>query len=378
LNNVSDFLKRASQRNGFVRERYEEKNVPTEFGDVCILPFFGDNHSMFLLSAFFLHAYRKQYKSSKYFIVCSYPGMAGMFPYVDEFWGFSDHGQLPRVYEKSDGFENHSDIVAIYKRNLNEFFRNVIDIKDVFSKYGNGFKKEFTKGDIELFLPFVPSSSILSKEFVRQVNTRAGYKVMFSPTLYCKQWHNGKSRNVKSKREFWMTLARKLESNGFVPVVWQNHLTHDISSEMIDSCLFFNDSDITKVLSAMRACGCFIDVFNGTSRLAIMARTPFLCVDERSRYNNMKDYEVEDLSSFGLPKQHIFTFSTIITDGSVDTWNQDIAQNIVNRLNSFLPDLDRDNWPTTSETYDKVSFEDNVRTVEPLKIGKKLLMINRD
>ena len=147
---------------------------------------------------------------------------------------------------------------------------------------------------------------------------------------------------------------------------------------MIYSCLFFNDSDITKVLSAMRACGCLIDVFNGTSRLAIMARTPFLCIDERSRYNNMKDYEVEDLSSFGLPKQHIFTFSTIITDGSVDTWNQDIAQNIVNRLNSFLPDLDRDNWPTTSETYDKVSFEDNVRTVEPLKIGKKLLMINRD
>jgi hypothetical protein len=146
----------------------------------------------------------------------------------------------------------------------------------------------------------------------------------------------------------------------------------------LDDCLFINDKEITKVLSAMRACGCVLDVFNGTSRFAMMARTPFLCVDERSRYNNLKDYESEDIAAPELPKQHIFTFSTIITSGTVDMWNQDILQGIVNRLNAFLPELDRDNWPTTSEVLELVSYKETVRTMEPLKIGMRLLNINRD
>ncbi len=378
LNTVSDFLKRASQRNGFNRERYEEKNIPTEFGDVCIMPFFGDFQSLFILSSFLLHQFRSKNKSSKYFILCSYPGMAGLFPYVDEYWGFSDEGQISRIYEKAVGCDNASDIVTIYKRNLNEFFRNVIDIRDVFSNYLNGFKKEFTDKDIEVFLPFVPSSSILGKEFVRQINNRAGFKVLFSPTVFCKLWHNGKATNTRTKKEFWIALTKKLISNNFVPVIWQSNFSYDLSAEFLDECLFFNDKDITKVLSAMRASGCVLDVFNGISRFAMMARTPFVCIDERSRFNNLKDYESEDLAATDLPKQHIFTFSTIITSGTVDIWNQDILQCIVSRLNLFLPELDRDSWPTTSEAYEKVSYEEVVRVIEPLKLGNKLLKINRD
>jgi len=378
MNTVSDFLKRASQRNGFVREKYEEKSIPTEFSDVCILPFFGDFMATFLLSCFFLRPYKKRSKASKYFILCGYPGMAGIFPYVDEYWGFSDDAQISRLYEKSFLAENTSDIVTVYKRNLNEFFRTVIDPKDVFSGFYHGMKKEFVDDKIEVFLPFVPSSSILGKDFVRQLNQRAGFKVFFSPTTFCKQWHNGKSTNVRTKKDFWVSLAKKLISNKFVPVIWQSSFTHDISSDLLDECLFINDKDITKVLSAMRACGCVLDVFNGTSRFAMMARTPFLCVDERSRYNNMRDYESEDIVSPQLPKQHIFTFSTIITNGTVDMWNQDILQGIVNRLNAFLPELDRDNWPTTSEVSELVSYKETVRTMEPLKIGMKLLKINRD
>ena len=378
LNTVADFLKRSSQRNGFVREKYEERNIPTEFGDVCIMPFFGDFMGLFLLSAFFLRQYKLKNKISKYFILCGYPGLAGLFPYVDEYWGFSDTAQIPSLYEKSAVWDNTSDIVSVYRRNLNEFFRNVIDPKDVFSNFSNGLKKQFVSNDVEVFMPFVPSSSILGKDFVRQINQRAGFKVLFSPTIFCKQWHNGRSVNVKSKKEFWIALAKKLLANNYVPVVWQSGFSHDISSDLIDDCVFVNDSDISKVMSAMRACGCVLDVFNGISRFAIMARTPFVCIDERARYNGFKDYESEDLASKKLPKQHIFTFSTILTSGTIDMWNQDILQNIVNRLNLFLPELDRDNWPTTSEVLELVSYKEVVRTIEPLKLGKKLLKISRD
>lgn len=110
----------------------------------------------------------------------------------------------------------------------------------------------------------------------------------------------------------------------------------------------------------------------------MMARTPFVCVDERSRYNSLKDYESEDMASPELPKQHIFTFSTIISSGTVDMWNLDILQNIVSRLNLFLPELDRDSWPTTSEVVEKVSYKEAVRTIEPLRLGNRLLKVNRD
>ena len=65
-------------------------------------------------------------------------------------------------------------------------------------------------------------------------------------------------------------------------------------------------------------------------------------------------------------------------DGNIQSWNGDILQNIVNRLNKFLPELDRELWPTTSESWKKVSYKESVRTIETIKLGKKLFKINRD
>ena len=378
LNSVSDFLKRVSQRNGYEREKYQESKIPTEFNDICVLPFFGDYRSTFLLSSFLLHPYKEQFKSSKYFILCSWPGLSGIFPYVDEYWGFNDFSQLSRVYEKTNGHLNQSDIASIYVRNLHEFFRNVIDINDVFSNYKNGLKKEFANQNVEVFFPFVPSSSILGKEFTKQVTSSSGYKVLLSPTLYCKNWHNGKATNFRTDKEFWVKLVEHLIKENFTPIVWQNAFTHDLSTELTDACLFVNDRDITKVMSAMRLSGCVLDIFNNISRFAIMARTPFLAVDERSRYNNLKEYECDDLCAYDIPKQYIFTFSTIINHGDIHSWNNDIFPNIVNRLNLFLPELDRELWPNTSETLKVVSYKEKVKVKEPIKLGRKLFKIIRD
>ena len=71
MNSVADFLKRSAERNGFNRDRYEEKRIPTDFTNVCILPFFGDLRSLTILSSYILHRYREEYRGSKYFIVAS-------------------------------------------------------------------------------------------------------------------------------------------------------------------------------------------------------------------------------------------------------------------------------------------------------------------
>lgn len=378
--NVGDFLKRAADRNGFVRERFEERRVPTDIDGLVVMPFFGDFRGTFLLSSWLLHRYKELHKPSKYFILASYPGMQGLFPYVDEYWSIGDEGQIKRLYEKSDGFRNRADMATIYQRNLNEFFRDVVDWRQVCEPYYHqGITQEFWDSykTVKRFLPHVPSSAVLGKDFMKELTTRAGYKVFISPMQFAQSWRNGKVEHIYAKKEFWTELVKRFLKEGFVPVVWQNPLTFDLSAEFTNECLYIGDRDITKVLSVMRASGCVLDVFGGLSRLAIAARCPFVALDERSRYTNLKEHEVDDLCAKSLPKEYIYTFSTIIADGTPHAWNNDLFNNITYRLNVFLPALNRDEWPATGESTEIVLY-DNVRKTKTKKIGARLLKVTRD
>jgi len=310
-------------------------------------------------------------------IVCSWPGFQSLFPYADEYWSPIDNGQIKRFYSMAEGFKNISDMATIYTRNLHEFFRDVADPNILKFYYDGGCKQELLKNS-KYFLPFVPSSAILGKEFAKQLASKAGFKVFISPTVYCKRWDSGRAKNYNVKKEFWAELIDKLLSNNYVPVIWQNDLTYDLSQEYFDKCLFVNDLDVSKILPAMRATGCVLDVFNGISRFAIAARCPFLAVDERSRYNNLREYEIDDICASDLPKQYIFTFSTIITDGQVQNWRNDILQNIIKRLDSFLPSLVRDEWPSTMETFNQFDYKNTVREIESKKLGTRLLRVIKD
>ncbi len=378
--NVSEFLKRTAERNGYTRERYEERNVPTDYDGLVVMPFFGDYRATFILSSWLLHRYKETQKPTKYFILASWPGMQGMFPYVDEYWSVTDESQAKRFFEEADGFRNRSHLATIYQRNLNEFFRDVVDWKSVAEPYyRQGITQEFwdTYKSVRRFLPHVPSAAILGKEFNKELTARAGYKIFVSPMQIVQSWQNGKNKGMPVKKEFWHELVRRLLRDGFVPVVWQNQTTHDLSAEFTSQCMYIGDRDITKVLSAMRACGCVLDVFGGLSRLAIAARCPFVALDERSRYSSLKEQEVDDLCAKSLPKEYIFTFSTIIADGSGIIWNSDLFNNISNRLKEFLPDLNRDEWPPTGESTEIVLY-DNVRKNKNKKIGARLLRVTRD
>lgn len=377
---VVDFLKRASDRNGFHRDRFEESKVPTDHSDLVIMPFWGDVRSMCVLSSLLLHRYRYEAKGSKYFILASWPGFQGLFPYVDEYWSMTDEAHLKRFYEQSDGIRNKGDLATVYLRNLNEFFRDVVDIREIEKYYFNGLTNAYFERfpETRRFLPFIPSAAILGKEFSRELATKSGYKVFIHPSIFVKQWYMGKAKNIRSKKEFWTELVEKLLANNYVPVIWQNYLSYDISQEFVGRCIFTGEKDVVQVLAAMRATGCVLDVFNSLSRIAILARCPFLCVDERIRYSNQKEYEIDDLCGLGVPKEYIYTFSTIVTDGNPQNWSHDIFQSILYKLDNFVTELDRDTWPSTGETSEAVSYKKLVRTNDAKKLGTRLLRITRD
>jgi hypothetical protein len=377
---VVDFLKRAAERNGFRRDRFEEKLIPTEFSNVCILPFFGDLRNTVVLSTFILQRFRESLRGSKYFIVASWPGMQGLFPYADEYWSLTDEAVIKKFYEYSEGMRNKSDLNLSYIRNLNEFFRDVIEINEMQKFYKNGFTSLFFDKfqNTKKYLPFIPSASIIGKDFNKELATRSGYKVFIHPSLFCKFWHNGISENIKSNKYFWIELVKYLVDKKITPVIWQNFLSHDISSDVGESAIVLKEPDFVRAMAAMRACSCVIDIFNGLSRLAILSRCPFLSVDERSRYTYTKEKEIDDLAANNIPYEYIFSFSTIVMNGDITIWSNDVFQSIVNKLEKFLPELNRESWPSTIEVNESVPYRDFVHVHKKKRLGTRFIKVTHD
>jgi hypothetical protein len=379
MNSVADFLKRAADRNGFNRERFEERRIPTDFSSLCILPFFGDFRSSFILSSFLLSSYRKQFKSSKYFILASWPGLQSIFPYVDEYWSLNDFSQIKKFYEGSDSFVNNTELNTIFSRNLNEFFRDVVDPKSLTEFYSNGFKDKFFDKfkTVERFLPFVASSAVLGRDFLKELSTLPGYKVFIHPSFFFNRWNNGKAQITPISKEFWQELVLYLTKNNCTPVIWQNHLSYNLQDESINNkCIFFRENDFSKALAAMRATGLCLDIFGYLSYFSLIARCPYISVDERPRYFLQKDYELEDLFPY-IQCDHIFTFSTILINGSAFNWKNDLFKIISSKIEKFLPVVDRESLPSTGESFEVVPYN-KVRELKLRKLGTKLLRVPRE
>jgi hypothetical protein len=378
MNEIADFIKRAADKTGFTRDLYNDQNVPTHHSNIMVLPFFGDLRSTLPLSSLVLKRYKEIIKGSKYLILASWPGCKSLFPYVDEYWSISDKSIMSRLYESSNGFENTGELATLYHRNLNLFFEDVIKPEELGKFYSCGITNDFweTFKNVERVLPNVPSSSIVGIDFTKELMSRPGFKVFIYPSRWVSTWSCGKNYHNKVTKDFWVALVEKLLNSGVSPVVYLSPLTHDISVDFAEKCLYVSDPDISKVLGVMRGTGCVLDIFSGISRLAIMARCPFVSCEERSKYFGLKEYELDDLCGYGLPKQYIFSFSTIIREGNVDIWNTSLFESIVKKFNSFLPTLDRDKWPPTTESITKVPYS-IVRKKEMKKIGAKFIKVRR-
>lgn len=367
------FLNRAATQTGFTREFFVEKNIPTLSSNITILPFFGDLRSTCVLSSFILKRY-KELKDNKYIILCSWPGFQGLFPYVDEYWSIKDVSSINNLANAANNFYNTSDIYTTYKRNLIEHFENVISFNELKPFYDNGFTPKFweTFKETKRFLPEVPSISRLSADLKNEMGKKQGTKIFIFPTKNMRSWQRGKIEYLSVPKDFWVKLIERLIAEGLIPVVYQNYLTYDMSPDFTDRCIYVVTKDVSQVLTAMKSVGCVLDIHSGISRLAIAARCPFIAVDERIRFTDHKDYEIDDLCCQEIPKQYIFHFSTMLMYGNVDDWNTSLIDNIVVKLNKFLPTINYDKLMATNESYETVSY-DSVRKRKAQKLGVRFI-----
>lgn len=375
---VSTVLKRAAEKCGATRVRFRERDVPTSVESVTVLPFFGDRRSSFVLSSLLLRRFKEELKGSRYFVLLSWPGDEGLYPYVDEYWQPDDESALHKAASEASGFGNNSSFVPIMQRSLNQYFYDVMSSSDLLPYYDCGLTAAFFERfrHVKVSLPSVPSASSLGADLSRALSRREN-KVFVSPYRQMNSWRNGACESASVPREFWAALLERLVSEGFFPVVQSDLFSYDMSADVPDSCLHVGRTDLLKTMSLMRATGLVLDLFQGTSRLAMAARCPFLCLDERQRFNSLKDYEINDLCGRGVPREYIFSFAALIEKGGPAVWRTNVLDHMVVKLKEMHDGEDRDSWPAPVETNDIVPY-DSVRKRKLKRMGSRFIRIERD
>lgn len=377
---IGDFIKRNADKCGFNRESFIEKNMPTHPSKILVFPFYGDIKSTFVLSSYLLKKYKEKHPE-KYMIMCSWPGFQGLFPYVDEYWTHKDTSSIKTLALSANNGYNESDLSSEINRSLNEVFSDVLSYqRDLRIYYDCGFTKKYWEdfNEVNRYLPEVASSSVLKSQFLGEMSNHKGRKVVVYPVTKVRTWYKGKSMYLPINPMFWKALIQRLINEGFVPVVYQNFFTHDMSPDFTDKCVYLLSQDINDTLAAMRHIGCVLDVHSGISRMAISARTPFVCVDERARFIGEREYEIDDLSCNGIAKKYLFSFSTMLMNGTEKEWNRSVIDNIIVSLGEIWPFVeDRSNWAGTSESYEIVDFS-NVRERQSKRLGVRFITSSRD
>ena len=376
MSDVAAYVQRAAERTKFNREYFIEKNIPTVPSNVVAIPFYSDLHTSLVMSSFILKQY-KEANRDKYIILCSWPGWKDLYPYVDEYWSLPDDA-TETLATDAGSFYNGTQLATELSQNLLECL-GILTHRDFKKYYNFGFTENYWKdfGELKRYLPEVPSETLIAEGFRQQLAQKTGQKVILYPSKKIRTWHNGKPRYFQVPQDFWSTLTKRLLDEGYVPVMWQNWFTYDMSREFTDSCVYLVPRNISDVLAAMRYVGIVLDVYSGVSRMAIAARTPFVAVDERLRFVDGKDYVLDDLCCDELPRQYIFSNATMLLSGGPEEWNMSIIDNIVRRLDSFVPETKTMEWGSTNESYEPVSY-DRVRKLNARRMGVHFIKSSKD
>lgn len=375
---VSESLNKAAAASGLKRVKYVEKNIPTSIENIVVFVFFGDHRSNFVLSSILLKRIKEERKSSKYFILISWPGNEGIFPFVDEYWQMENESSLFSLKNEVSGFSNKSISFTFLMKSLNQYFYNVMTDQDLISFYDNGIKKEFFERfkHIKVYLPGIPSVAASGLELARKMDSLHA-KVFIYPSKNIFSWRAGGISSSVAPRDFWIELINYLIENKFSPVIYSDLFSYDLSADFPESCIHISNLDLIKVLGIMRSTGCVVDFFNGISRYSILARTPFVCFEERSKFNAIKDYEINDLCAKNINKEYIFGFSTIIENGDKSLWKSNFYDHLILKIKKIY-NTSKDFSQSSTAEYDEIVPYDSVRKIKNKKLGSRFIKIENN
>lgn len=328
MNKTAEFLKRESDKLGYSREYFLEKNVPDNPSDIIVVAFYGELRSLFWFSSVIFNKLVEE-NVGKYIILCSWPGMKGLFPNVNEYWSIKDQSQVQKIGNTAGFFNNTSDFVISEYRNLIYRFEHVYKTDDF-------NVPELTH--LKLHLPQIPSVAKVNQYIRNQLQRNS---IVIFPNKNAYVWENKELKPIALSKNFWDKVVHKLLGLGYKPVIWQNVLSHDLSPEFAEKCTYLNNMAIEDVMSVMHEVGLVLDMFSGVSKIALQSRTSFISVDERERYIDQQDALVEDNWMHQLQKLYVFSFAKLSTSGNLEDWCNSFLDAALVKLEYFKTNLDK-------------------------------------
>lgn len=339
MNTVSSFIKRESEKLGYNREYFVESNIPVNQSNIVVITFYGELRSLFIFATFVLKQLVEQ-NPDKYYILCSWPNMRGLFPYVNEYWSLKDVSMLNNVGATAEFFGNTNDFTISEYRNLIYRFENVYKTDD-FAQ--NKFDK--------MFLTNVPSINKLPNHIIRRLTDSS---VFLFPSKQVYTWEMNNLKSLSVSKTFWIKIIEKLIDEGYAPVIWQNCLTHDVSPEFAEKCVYLNNMAIEDVLITMHKIGCVLDIFSGVSRLAIQGRTPFVAVDERERYIKQNDGFVDSHCLKTVEKLYVFSSAVMTLSGNLQDWCNGFLDAALGKLEYLKKHIDKPQDLMLNQVYETI------------------------
>ena len=369
---VSEFLSNTASKLNFNREKFIEKNIPSNFDQISVFFGLGDLRTTAAISTMILPRIRKEKKALRYFIVFGYPNYSCLYPYADEYWSFNNPDKLEQIYYSSNGLDNNSNLKTIYLRHLNESFREVLKQEDLANIYDGYLKTSFwdTNKNIRIILPQVSSSLInLNQDIQAKFNNLGSKRLFVFPNKNMQIYRKGRVVFQSISIEFWKNLIDKLIEMGIGVVCLKNQLTYDLSGQFSnqEKIINFSENDLEKIMSLMRLTGCVLDFFSGIGRIAAIARTPYINIDERYRYFNFKEYEFEDTVGKKVPIERLFLFADLINP--LNNLFENVAKNIIKKIDSVFNESEKNKGLTDAPYLDYISNYDNVRYYQTQKLG---------
>jgi hypothetical protein len=374
LPNIVNHVSRAAQQSGFERERYVDSKVPQDINKIVVILFMGDLRSTSIMSSLLFRIYSETVLQGKYVIMCSYPGYSGLFPSADEYWSVSDALMVSDFINNSQGFSNKDKRALSLGIQLRRHFYIVLTEEDFKPFYDKGLTSAYfdRMNKIQRFLPSIPA---WRSDLVTALAKRGGKYIFLAATNVGRFWNplENCEKTLYFKKDFWIKLTERLLAENYSPVIYQGSGNYDLSQNFGERCFYCNDRNIINVMSAMRATGCVLDVFSGISRLAILARCPFLVMDDRTRYIKSIEYEINDLCVVkGLPYRYMFSFPAVVEHGEYN----EIIEHIVRISSTFSAQVAGLELSPSSESYEEVSY-DVVRQHKARKLGLRFIKVER-
>lgn len=370
-------IQRAADRCGFRRESFQDRNLPTNRSNIRVVHFAGDIRSEAVISSLLLSRECSR-SGGKYTILCSYNNHSCLFPYVDEYWSVVSGDDQEEMISEADGLDNPSGVYAMQRRSLNYFFDDVVG-GDAFAKFYDGkLTRGFYEayGEIERFLPNIPSVAILNQKLMQELGSRSGRKVAILPYKRIRCHTKPRKEVISIPRSFYEHLCLRLLDRGWVPVVIGGSGRHDLSRDVSGSIYSFED-EMGARLSSIRACDCLLDIFAGSHCYAMLARSPYVAIDERKRRETSGGFELEDICGQGLSKTYIYSFLSLLENGGLQEWSAGILDPLCSRMAKFFESIPpRDLLPTTSESRVVIPRE-AIRGPSIRKVGMKFLKVER-